>query len=83
MAAVSLEMLQTLTQRVQDEQGSIREDIAKIRREMGRMSGRISLIERRLSTVLSTIRTGMETMADLNQSDTLAERVERLEEPRR
>jgi hypothetical protein len=41
MAEVSLEMLQSLTQRVQDEQGSIREDIAKIRREMGRMSGRI------------------------------------------
>jgi hypothetical protein len=73
MAEVSLEMLQSLMQRVLDEQGSIREDIAEIRKEMGRMSGRISLIERPLSTVLSTIRT----------VDTLAERVERLEEARR
>ncbi len=72
-------MLQGLTQRVLDEQGSMGEDIAEIRKEIGRMSGRIYLIERRLSTVLSTIRTGTGTMADLqNQIDTLAERVQRL-----
>jgi hypothetical protein len=48
------------------------------------MSGRISLIERRVSTVLSTIRTGTGTMADLqSQIDTLAERAEWLEEARR
>ena len=73
MAEVSLEMLQGLLQRVV-------EDVADIRKQMGLMNGCISIIDRRVNTILNTVRAGGDIAADLqNQIDTLTERLDRLE----
>ena len=81
MAEVSLEMLQGLVQRVIEEQVALRQEF---RQEIGRLNGRISMMDRRLGSVLSMVKAGVDTAADLqNQIDVLAERVEQLEEARR
>jgi uncharacterized coiled-coil protein SlyX len=82
MAEVSLEMLQALQQRTLDEVTSFRQEMADMRHEMRRMSGRISILDRGIAVVLSTIRAGSDTAADLqSQIDVLTERLDRLESP--
>lgn len=73
MAEVTLEMLQALMQRALG-------DIADLRKQMGLMNGRMSLMDRRINTILNTVRAGGDIAADLqNQIDILTERLDRLE----